>query len=428
MRLKFLALGFVMAGAALLSACGGGDDNNNSGNVKVRLLNASVGYSSLDLVETDATGKLNSAVTFGNLGSYADLGTGTKGLQVRATGNDTNLVSPSTASLIKDRSLTVIAWGQSGSAAALVLDEEEAAPEANSSKLLVFNFASGSGTLDTYVTETTTNLNDVSANAPSVGVGRGDSYRTLTSKAYRLRVTAAGSKSDIRLDVPAVTLASTKVYALILTSASGGNMVNATLLEYKGAAQQFQNGTANVRVISALPRGATLSAAVNGTTLLTEAGSPVVSNYANVTVTNGADLTWSVNGTARTPVNVALERSITYGLLVWGDPAAPTVSSVREDSVLPINAGTAKVRVLHGAQGLGTVNLVVNLSPSQSNIAAGSLSAATEVRSGDELQIEVRAGANTVFNEKRTLVSGGNYVLYLSGVAGSYEARLVQQL
>jgi hypothetical protein len=40
----------------------------------------------------------------------------------------------------------------------------------------------------------------------------------------------------------------------------------------------------------------------------------------------------------------------------------------------------------------------------------------------------VRAGANTVFNEKRTLVSGGNYVLYLSGVAGAYEARLVQQL
>lgn len=427
MRLKFLALGLSLAGAALLSACGGGDDNNNSGDASVRLLNLSVGYPSLELREVDATNALNSGIAFGAAGSYTNLSTSNKGIQIRATGSTTTLASPSTAGLIKDRKVTVIGWGQTGAASGLVLDEEEAAPDANKSKLLVFNLASGSGALDAYLTTADAALADVSADAPNVGVGRSDSYRILDSKAYRLRVTAAGNKQDIRLDVPAITLASTKVYALFLTSAAGGSMVNATLLTYKDAVQNFENGTSNVRLLSALPRGTTLSASLNGKQLLNGDNSPVKTAYENVLVTNGANLTWAVNGTAQPLLNVPLVRSSTYGLLVWGDPAAPTVSTLLETSPLPINAGEAKIRVVHGALGIGAVSLVVNLSAAQSGIQPGTLSGLTTVKATEDQRVEVRFGSTTVYAETRSFQSGAFYTLLLSGVPGAYEATVVQE-
>jgi hypothetical protein len=273
MRLKFLALGLAMATTALLSACGGGSDDD-SGNAQVRLLNVSPGYASLDLKETDAA-TLNGAVALGSTGAYASLDLDTKGLYLAAAGSTTSLATPSTAGLTKDYSYTVVGWGASGALGTLTLDEQETAPDSGKSKVLILNLASGAGTVDVYLNKVgVASLDEAAVKAASIGTGRGDSYRTIDASAYRLRVTAAGNSSDVRLDVPSITLDSTKVYGVILVSSGSGNMVNAYVLPYKSSPTLFSNPTSNVRVISALPRSTTLSASLNGTSMFSGTASP----------------------------------------------------------------------------------------------------------------------------------------------------------
>jgi len=425
MRFKSWMLGLGLAAVALLSACGGGSDDNNNGNAKVRLLNASIGYSSLDLKSDSKS--LNAAVAFGTAGSYADFDTsGTSG-QIYAAGSTTLLSNPSLAGLEKDKNYTVIAWGDTGAAGHIVLAEAEAASTtANKAKVLVMNLAAGAGTVDVYLTKDVPNLTDATPNVQVLGAGRTDSYREVDSGAYRLRVTATGSKTDLRLDVPAVTLETGKVHVLMLTSAPGSAMVNALLMPYQGAPTRFENGIAKARVIAALPRSSTVTAAINGASLLGNAGSPVVSGYENVTVTGGANLTWTVDGVVQPAQALTLERSNTYSVLLWGNAAAPTVTTLKEDTALP-SAGTAKLRVLNGVQGLGPVSLTINLSPVLNNIAGGQLAATTVSNTTDELQISVRTGATTLFTQAKKLSSGGIYTVYLTGNVGAIDAQLIQQ-
>ncbi len=426
MRIPSWMLAAGLALTALLSACGGSDDENNSGNANVRLLNASIGYSSLDL--KNGTTTVNGAVAFGAAGSYATVATDVTSAQITAAGNTTALSTVALAGLAKDRHYTVVAWGDTGAASHIVLAETEAAPTAaNKAKLLVMNLAAGAGTVDVYMTKTGDSLADISPDVAVLTAGRTDSYREVDSGAYRLRVTAAGSKTDLRLDVPAVTLDTGKVHALILTSAPGSAMINALLVPYQGAVVRHNNGIAKARVISALPSTSTVTAAINGDTLLNNDGSPAISpRYANVTLTGGATLSWSVDGVAQPNQALTLENSKTYSVLLWGHAAAPTVTTLLDDTALP-SIGTAKLRVINGVAGLGQVSLTVNLSPLLSGVDGGQIGSATVNASTDDAQISVRAGAATLFTASRKLNSGGIYTVLLSGTPGAVNAQLVQQ-
>lgn len=426
MRIPSWMLAVGLGLAALLSACGGGgDDNNNSGNANVRLLNASIGYSSLDL--KNGTTTVNGAVAFANAGAYTAVGTDVTSLQVTSAGSTTALSTVALAGTVKDQHYTLVAWGDTSAASHILVAETQEAPTtANKAKILIMNLAAGAGTVDVYMTKSGDSLTDISPDVAVLTAGRTDSYREVDSGAYRLRVTAAGSKTDLRLDVPAVTLETGKVHVLMLTSAPGSAMVNALLMPYRGAVTRFDNGIAKARVISALPRTSTVSASINGTSLLNGAGSPVVSGYENVTVTGGVNLTWAVGGTAQPAQALSLERSSTYSVLLWGNPASPTVTTLLEDTALP-TLGTARLRVLNGVQGLGAVSLNVNLLPVINGVSPGQLAATTVTNVTDELQITVRSGATTVFSTSRKLNSGGIYTVYLTGTAGDIDAQLVQQ-
>jgi hypothetical protein len=419
-------LGLGLALTALLGACGGGsDDDNNGGNAKVRLLNASIGYSSLDM-KAD-TKSINAAVGFGTTGNYTDVATDVTSAQIYTAGTTTLLSSPALSGIQKDKNYTVIAWGDTGAANHIVLAEAEAVPTtANKAKLLVMNLAAGAGTVDVYLTSATASLADEQPDMQVLGAGRTDSYREVDSGAQRLRVTATGSKTDLRLDASAVTFETGKVYILVLTSAPNSAMVNALVMPYQGAVTRYENGIAKARVISALPLTSTISAGINGVNLLNNIGSPAISAYDNVTITNGATLNWTVDGVAQPNAALTLARSNTYSVLLWGNPATPAVTTLIEDTALPV-AGTARLRVINGVQGLDAVTLTVNLSPTLSGVAPGQLASTIVTNTVDELQISVRTGATTLFTQSRKLNSGGIYTILLSGTLGSVNAQLVQQ-
>lgn len=424
MRFTRWASAIAMIGTLALSACGGSGDSND-GNTNVRLLNASVGYSSLDLKVNET--KVNTGVNFGTVGNYGSIGTGNNTSELLVAGTTTLLSTPALSNLIKDGNYTLIAFGNTGSMATRLLNESESAPATGNTKLLTLNLSPDAGTVDVYVTAPGAPLADATPTASSLVPGNGDAYRTITAGAYQIRVTAAGNKSDLRLDIPSVNLDSTKVNTLVLTSATGGVMVNGLLLAQQGAVTKFENGLAKVRVISSLPRTATVSAKLNGTSVLDNAGSPAVTTgYSDITVTNGVKVDWSVNSVAQAAKQLTLDRSAVYGMLIWGDVGAPQLTALKEDNALPTTLNTAKVRVLNGVAGLGNVALYVNASPVVSNVAPGTLSSSYMATTTSEVQFDVRAGAPTVFTAKKTLTAGKVYTILLSGTPGAIEGTFIE--
>lgn len=424
MRFTRWASAIAMIGTLALSACGSGSGSND-GNTNVRLLNASVGYPSLDLKVNDT--KVGTGVNFGTVASYGSIGTGSNTSELLVAGTTTLLSTPSLSNLVKDGHYTLISFGNTGAMATRLLNESETEPTTGNTKLLTLNLSPDAGTVDVYVTAPGASLADATPTASSLVPGNGDAYRTITSGNYQIRVTSAGNKSDLRLDIPSVALDSAKVNTLILTSAAGGVMVNGLLLGQQGAVTKYENGLAKVRVISSLPRTATVSAKLNGTSVLNNAGSPAVTTgYSDITVTNGVKVDWSVNGVAQTAKQVTLDRSAVYGMLIWGDAGAPQLTALKEDNALPTTLNTAKVRVLNGVAGLGNVALYVNASPVISTVAPGSLSDSYLASTTSEVQFDVRAGAPTVFTVKKTLTAGKVYTILLSGTPGAIEGTFIE--
>ncbi|MCK7500823.1 MAG: hypothetical protein MZW92_69545 [Comamonadaceae bacterium] len=88
--------------------------------------------------------------------------------------------------------------------------------------------------MDVYVTAE----NEPLANAGSAEtVGQAGGFVNIRHDTWRVRVTAAGSKTDVRLDIPGVVFDGERVYALVLSAATGGMLVDGLLLRQETRAQ-----------------------------------------------------------------------------------------------------------------------------------------------------------------------------------------------
>lgn len=412
MRINIRALALSLASAALLGACGGGSDDNQA---RLRLLNASIGYAALDMAVDDTT--VNSAVAYGAVGDYADVDTAETGTEVRTSGVGSTVAS-TTPSLTAGYRYTLIAYGAAGSARTTLLEEEQDEPDSGKSKLLVLNLAPDAGALDVYVTASSETLDASTAVASSISAGAGSGYNTLTAGTYRVRLTAAGSKTDVRLDMPAVTLPSEGVQTLILTGTSGGVLVNGLLLAQTGGVTAYANATARARLVAAVDSNATVGATRGDTTLMTTSRAPGVGDYK--TVTAGADsLSIVVNGSAVPVSTPTLAAGGDYTLMVWGTAASPQLTVLTDDNRLPATSAQARIRLINGVSSNTTgLTLNVDYSPLASNVMAGSSSTPVTTTASTSTLLTVTSPASTtpVYSlSELAIQSYGVYTVFVMG-------------
>lgn len=96
---------------------------------------------------------------------------------------------------------TLLAYGSAGALKTDVIEESVAAAATNLTRLQVLHRAPDAGAVDLYPTGNTDAVDSATAMASNLGVGSNLSYIPVTSGIYRLRVTGAGDKTDLRLDV-----------------------------------------------------------------------------------------------------------------------------------------------------------------------------------------------------------------------------------
>ncbi len=390
-----LALTLSLTATAFLTACGGG--GSGGGSTQIRLLNATQSYANLDLAVNNKT--INSKVAQATVGSYGGVDVNNSATQV-LTSDVGNSVAALTPTLASDSSYTLIAYGFAGAVRTSLLQEAQDAPDSGKAKVLALNLAPDAGQLDVYITTSDAALVDSTPFSTGLQGGAGSGYIQINAGTYRVRVTGYNSKTDLRLDIPAVTLDSASVNSLILTSTSSGTLVNGFKLVQKGAVTSFPNTLSRVRMVNALAGGAYASSTVQGKTLLLNSPSPNRADYVSLPA-GASNLVVNVNGTAQNIAAPNMVAGADYTYLLYGTAANPLFNVLVDDNRLPSTSGSVKIRLINALSGNNPLaSLVVDYTTLASNVQAGSSSTPSMIGSttGSTVQVTSPLLANPLYN------------------------------
>ena len=407
-----LAATATLATLATLTACGGGTDRTKA---QVRLVNASSGYTSLDLRVDDQLRQ--GAVTYGQTASYAEVDPGKTASTLSRAGAGTALLS-FTPSVSAKKYYTVLAYGPQGALKQVLLDENSAEPDTNRSLLRFVNAAPDAGTLDIYLTGANDSLADsvpVQAGVAPDGIS---GFLTVASGSYRLRVTAANNKDDLRLDVSGLALSSKQVATLVVSPGVGGVLVKSLLIIQQGSIAAQAATQARLRVAAGLADAGLVSLQVGGSAVLSNVTVPAVTQYVLVPAGTQA-LVVTVNGTAQPASTQALTAGGDHTLLVYGPAVAPLLTLLTDDNSLPSERTRARIRLVNGAAGLaGAASLSIDFTPVANTVAAGQASAYATLASTSTAQLTVTAAgaAAPLFSAvDQTFQAASTYTVFLRG-------------
>jgi Domain of unknown function (DUF4397) len=419
MRKNWIAL--FLATAALLAACGGGTDRTKA---QVRLVNASGGYSTLDLRVDDQLRQ--GGVGEGGTAGYIEVDPDKAGMQITQAGSPTPLLS-FTPGLSERRYYTVLAYGEAGTLRQHVLDDNSGEPADNRALLRVVNAASNAGALDIYLTASGDDIGSAVAVQAGAAYGNVGGWITVNSGTWRLRVTAAGDKDDVRLDVPAVSLPSKHITTLVITPSAGGVLVNGLLLAQRSAITRADATQARVRLAAGVTGSPAVSATVAGVTL-GPGVAPLISNY-SVVPAGAASVVATVAGVAQPAVDVTLEPGRDYTLLVQGTPAAVRVGRLADDNKLPTDNTKAKLRLVNGmAESTAVLSLSVDLlqvgSPASSGAASGYAAVRPTSGNGDGELLVLEGGTQVFRAADQQLAAGNVYTVFVLGSQSAATGRL----
>ena len=383
-----LIVGFICLATLALGACGGGDEESGA-DPKIRLLNLSTGYTSLDMMtnldsddddddETQATG-----VALETVSTYVTLDPDDYTVKVRRTGSGSVLRSFTGEELVEDTINTYVAYGEVGNFGALRIDDTLDEADAGESRLDVANVSSA-GALDIYLTDSTTDLDDTTPVLSNVGAAL--TSLSTDSGTYRLRVTAAGDSADVRLDVASFALTDRGVASLILTSTQGGMLANAVFMPQEGQPTKISNTKARVRGAVGLATGANASIQIGGQSVLSAATAGVIGSRYTLLDAGSVPVTLTVNGTAVPVANLNLTAGADYTLLVWSTAGGSQTSLIIDDNRLPSGGSTVtKLRLLNGMSTLAApLTLSVDFSPVIEGTLLGQVSDEVEITSGTD--------------------------------------------
>ena len=183
-RSQQLALAlFTSCLITILSACA-------SGSAKIRLVNAYPSQSDLDMLIDSKN--VASSVTYGSASGYTSVSSGSRHLQVEASGT-TNVFTDQTITLSSGSSSSVLATN----AGSIVLTDNNATPSSGNISLRVINASSSLGTTDIYVVAPGTNLAGVSPTFSGITFPAATAYTTVAAGSYQIIFTLPGQKVGV---------------------------------------------------------------------------------------------------------------------------------------------------------------------------------------------------------------------------------------
>jgi hypothetical protein len=417
--------GGVLVNAVVLPKQGQPTSYDNTATAMIRVLNVSDGYSSIDLYSkadsANADTQLFASVARGSATAYTALKADSYALKFRKSGAAGDLLSLN-ATLAEDKHITYVTYGASGGFAVAAIDDEIEAPNSSYTKLQVLN-ATTADSLDIYLTGTNDALQDVAPTVSAAAPHTMSAITTVASGSYRLRITASGSKTDVRLDVPALSLASTGVVSIIASESASGVLLNAVALPQQGAPVNYNNSNVRIRGAAGLATGAMVTINVSDTDIVTRrsARSYISDTYTTLAAGTVA-VTVTVDNASVVTGFVTLEAGKDYTLLAW-DGGGPARLALINDNNHASTSHRAKLRLVNGLSGaVVPLTLSVNYSPVSEYIEVGTSSDPAEIPAGTDYRLDITSAetlATLLTRDSVTLVSDGVYSLFVAGGGSS---------
>lgn len=377
----------------MLVACDPGGDDEDKGDAKIRLLNLSTGYTSLDLItnidaeDDDEDETRSEGVALEAASEYTTLDPDKYTIKLKRTGSGSILRSFTGEELVEGTTNTYVAFGEVGAFGALRIDDTQDDADAGETKLAVAN-VSTAGALDVYITDTDTELDDTTPVLSGVGAALA-SFST-DSGTFRLRVTAAGDNTDVRLDIASFELPDRGIGTLILTSTQGGTLANAVYLPQEGQPRKMLNTRARLRGAVAVANGGNASIQAGGKAVLTSQTAGVIASKYTLLDAGALPVTLTVNGAVVAAPDITLQAGADYTLLVWSNAAGAQTSLILDDNRAPSNSASTKIRLLNGMSTLGApLTLSMDFSPLIEGTPVGQVSDEVEVASGTDRQFDI---------------------------------------
>ena len=418
MRTIIVSTALVLAAGFL--ALGGCSSGSTAGQAKVRVVNASMDYAPVDMYLDDKRKISNVGYETGS--SYVKVDADSYTTEFTRADASSALASFKQKYSADDR-YTFLATGRTGSFQVLTLAENADEASKGKSKVRLVNAASDAGNLDVYLTDATTPLVDALPTFGNVSVDilASEGFVNLDSGTHRLRATAVGSTSDVRLDVAAVSLASKAVYTFVLTGTTGGVLADAMLLPQGGSVTLLKNVKARVRAAVGLDGGTSAAVSVGATPLLSAASIPVLGSY-QIVDAGAAAVTLTVDGAAIPVAGVTLSSGSDYTLVYTGAAADPQQSVIADVNRLP-GAGTFKIRLINAMSALNEpLSLTVNFLPAVDSVGLGAVELSDEIDAFTSGRLDVtRVTTSAVLYSvtSLTLESQGVYTQVMFGSSSS---------
>lgn len=359
----------MAAAGVVLSGCGGSSDGS-SGNVSLRVVNATLTHASIDLLVNSTVSA--SATAKDAVSAYVTPSSGSVSLQVNDAGVGTALATQ-VPTLTGGNHYTMIAYESGSTVKTLIVNEDFATPASGVATLRLYDIAPEAGKLDLYVTTNAcTNLTGVSPSYSFVSPTTTTNVSlTQGVGTFNVCATAQGSASDLRMS-QVVTLASQQVATVVMTPTAGGQLLNGALLVQQGAYAASRNPNARVRLAAAVT-GSNAVALSAGATVVDTLSAPGLS-FQYKLVPAGSALSGAIGGIAYSTTSTPTVGS-DVTVLVYGNPAAPTVTLLADDNRLPTD-GSTKLRLINGVTGsAGSLTLTANGTVVGTGILPGTASA-----------------------------------------------------
>lgn len=429
---EFLAMGGAVP--LMLAGCGG----SGSGSAPVRLVNASVGYQG-PLGFMDESNQITSGITYGNASAFFNVEAGSVHLTLTTTvgGAETSATAAQLRTVNKDQRYSLVAYGVLDELRLALVAESNTVPDAGTANVNVLNTSVDIGAVDVYLSSgkdlalATQIASNVAASSTSPAQS---AFATdIQPGSYYITVVGANSVaqgiSDVRFQTPvAVALTALEVLTVILTPGAGGVLANAILLTQGTTSTTptvpFQNTTARVRAVTAMPGTAVSVAGVTpagaAVTVLASSTTQQYSNYfvvttgtAPVVLVAGNPVTVVMNDPASTAtppaeITASLSAGGDYTLMVYLDGSGnPKAKVIVDDNTAPVTSAGLKFRLINLAsdnQGL-QLSMLVNKQTIASNITYATASKYKEISvpQGTSSTVQVNNGAQAIISDTTPL-------------------------
>jgi hypothetical protein len=422
------ATALLTASVMLLVACAEGTTDPNK--AQVRFVNASAVFGDLSLQLNNQLSQ--GQVAYGGNSIYVEANTGSTSGSISLANSTTALTSFST-DLAKGKYSTVLAYGTGTAPKVLVLDDNTGEPADNKTLVRVINAAPDAGSLDVYLTGASEDLAAATPLQADAMLGTVGAWVTRDSasgsSAQRLRITSKGSKTDVRLDVSGITLASRQLLTLVITpgllpqaatDSRAAVLTQALLLTQRGGVARLDSTGARVRVVAGITGGAAVQASVAGLGVLPATQAPAVGGYVLVPAGSNQSVALSVAGINRNSTQT-LRAGADYTLLLHGAPAAPQHNWLNDNNALPSDSTQARLRLINGTTGAtGALALTADLAPVGTSSLAGADSGYASLAASTTVNLAVRAAGSAapLFSATgQTLQAGATYSVIVLGAA-----------